>query len=89
MEKNTTKQDLRQYIVDTFIRGRSNSTFSDKDSFFEKEIIDSTGVLELVLFLEQTYDIRVEDEEIIPENLDSINNLVSYLQKKVKKAGGK
>lgn len=82
MESNSLKQNLRNFIVDTFIRGQNVTNFSDDDSFFEKEIIDSTGVLELVLFLEQNYGIRVEDEEIIPENLDSINCLVTYLKAK-------
>jgi acyl carrier protein len=81
MDKKATKQNLRQFITDTFVRG-NNTSYGDNDSFFEKEIIDSTGVLELVLFLEQTYGFKVEDEEIIPENLDSIDNLVSYIQKK-------
>jgi len=49
----------------------------------EKGIIDSTGVLELVGYLESTYDIKVEDEELIPENLDSVKNIVAYLEKKL------
>jgi acyl carrier protein len=82
MESKNLKQSLRDFIVDTFVRGQNDTSFRDDDSFFEKEIIDSTGVLELVLFLEQKYGIRVEDEEIIPENLDSINYLVTYLKAK-------
>lgn len=49
----------------------------------EMEVIDSTGVLELVLFLEQTFEFRVEDDEIIPDNMDSIDKLTSYVNKKL------
>jgi acyl carrier protein len=52
---------------------------SEEDSLLETGVIDSTGVLELVAFIEETYGIKVEDEEIVPENLDSISNITSYI----------
>ena len=55
----------------------------DDESMLEKGIIDSTGVLELVAFIESTFEIKVEDEELIPENLDSIKNIVSFLEIKL------
>lgn len=55
------------------------SRFDDRTSFLDTGIIDSTGVLELVSFLEEQFDITVEDSELVPENLDSIDNLVRYL----------
>lgn len=55
----------------------------DDESMLEKGIIDSTGVLELVAFIESNYEIKVEDEELIPENLDSIKNIVSFLERKL------
>ncbi|MEK7350846.1 MAG: acyl carrier protein [Nitrospirota bacterium] len=54
----------------------------NEDSFTERGIVDSTGVLELVAFLEETFQVKVEDEDLIPANLDSINNLLLYLKKK-------
>ncbi len=57
--------------------------FSDQASLLEHGIIDSTGVLELVLFLEENFGIKVEDDEIVPENLDSLVNLNSYLKYKI------
>ena len=54
----------------------------DDSSFLEDGVIDSTGVLELVGFLEENYEIKVEDEELIPENLDSIKNICVYLETK-------
>ena len=54
----------------------------ETDSFLEKGIIDSTGVLELVSFIEATYGFRVEDEELVPENLDTIGDVASFVLKK-------
>jgi len=56
--------------------------YSNTDSFMERGIIDSTGVLELVNFIQQTFKITVNDEDLIPENLDSVNNLVCYIKRK-------
>lgn len=57
--------------------------FTYDDSLLDKGIIDSTGVLEIVTFLENTFGIQVEDEEIIPSNFDSINSINSYLSRKL------
>lgn len=60
-----------------------NGKFNYDDSLLDKGIIDSTGVLEIVTFLENTFGIQVEDEEIIPSNFDSINNINSYISRKL------
>jgi acyl carrier protein len=74
---------IMNYIKENFIIGRkNNATLMPDTSFLDSGIIDSTGILELVLFLEEQFSIKIEDEEIIPENLDSINNILSYLEKK-------
>lgn len=67
------------FIKDNFIRGRSKSEISPDESLIDSRIIDSTGILELVMFLEEKYSIKIEDEELIPENLDTVNNLVRFL----------
>ena len=77
----STAQVLRRFVQDNFLFGQE-PTFSDGDSFLEQGIIDSTGVLELVTFLESEYGITVEDEELVPENLDSIENLVRFIDAK-------
>jgi len=77
------KKKLKAFILDKFLLG-NNSNILDDDSFLEKGIIDSTGVLELVNFIEETFNIRVEDEELIPDNLDSLNKLTTYVGKKTK-----
>ena len=78
---NDLAKDLRQFVRESFLFGQE-ITFSDDDSFLELGLIDSTGVLELVAFLEGEYQIRVEDDELVPENLDSIGNLVRFIESK-------
>ena len=77
------KERIRKFITDKFLLGDSSKTLNDEDSFLEKGIIDSTGVLELVSFVEETFGFRVEDEELIPDNLDSVNKLDAYIQTKI------
>ncbi len=76
------KDEIRAFIVENFLMGEDSTSLKGDTSFLEEGIIDSTGVLELVGFLEETYDIRVEDEELVPENLDSIDNIARYLEQK-------
>jgi len=78
---NDIAESLRRFARENFLFGRQDD-FSDADSFLELGIIDSTGVLELVAFIESTYEVRVEDEELVPENLDSIDNLVRFVESK-------
>jgi len=76
------RESIREFIINNFLKGQRLKNF-DEASFLEEGIIDSVGVLELVAFLEETFHFRVEDEEIIPENLDSVNNLIAYVQLKL------
>lgn len=76
------KDKVRAFIVENFMFGNDEG-LEDDTSFLENGIIDSTGILELVNFFEEEFSISVEDEELIPENLDSIKNVTSYLQKKL------
>jgi len=78
---NTIEQRLRTFIRDNFLFG-AETPLADDESFLELGIIDSTGVLELVDFLEREFGVHVADEELVPENLDSIRNLVGYLGRK-------
>ena len=84
MTKDSIKglnQELRGFIVENFLYGQPLG-FSDQDSFLQKGIIDSTGIVELISFLEKEYGIRVEDQELIPDNLDSIDNLCRFVEHK-------
>lgn len=76
------KTSIKAFIIDNFLFGAADN-LKDDTSFLEEGIIDSTGVLELITFLEETYEITVDDEELIPENLDSINNVTAFLSTKL------
>lgn len=76
------KEKIRDFITKNFLFGSTDSTLADSDSFLDKGIIDSTGMLELVAFLEESFGVRVEDEELVPENLDSIDRLAEFITKK-------
>ena len=73
---------VRNFIVENFLF-EEDENLKEDTSFLENGIIDSTGILELVTFIEDTFGIRVEDEELVPENLDSIANAVQYIQTKL------
>lgn len=78
----TITEELRQFVNDNFLFGQGIEDLTDDDSFLEKGIIDSTGVLQLVGYIEETYGVRLEDEELIPENLDSLSRVAAFLAKK-------
>ena len=69
---------IREFIIDNF-KIENEKGLLDEMSFLEEGIIDSIGVLELVAFLESTFQFRVEDEELIPDNLDSVEKLIDFV----------
>jgi acyl carrier protein len=77
------KEQVREYILDNFLMGLKVNDIQEDTSFLDIGIIDSTGVIELISFLEETYGIRVEDEEMVPENLDSLKNVERYVAQKM------
>jgi acyl carrier protein len=79
----TIPDELRQFILDNYLFGQAATPLSDETSFLENGIIDSTGLLELIAFLEVKYGIRLEDQEITPDNLDSIGRLTRFLRQKL------
>ncbi|NLE02886.1 MAG: acyl carrier protein [Fibrobacter sp.] len=83
MSSNINIQDhIVSFIKSNFLMNSDTISFTNNDSFLEKGIIDSTGILELVSFVQQTFGITVHDEELLPENFDSVNKIVSYVSKK-------
>jgi acyl carrier protein len=78
---STIGQKLREFIQANYLYGREYR-LKDDDSLAAEGIIDSTGVLQLVTFLEETYEITVEDEELTPENLDSVSSIAAYICRK-------
>lgn len=75
-------EGIRDFVVQNFMFG-DGALLQDDTSFMGQGIIDSTGILELVLFLEETYNIKIEDDELVPENLDSIVSMSRFLEKKL------
>jgi acyl carrier protein len=80
--KLDVRTEIKDFILDNFMMGRNSQELTDSGSLLQLGIIDSTGVLELVGFLEQKYGFQVEDAELIPDNLDSLDNLVKYVERK-------
>ena len=74
----TVRQRIRNFIQETFFVDE----FSDQDSFLQTGIIDSNGMMVLVVFIEQEFSITVEDAELLPENLDSLENLTNFIERK-------
>jgi len=81
MEIKDIEHDIRSFIIDKFLLGRAKELQDDQSLL--GTVIDSTGSLELVSFLQDRFGIIVEDEEVVPENLDSVKNVLAYVAKKV------
>lgn len=76
-------EKIRSYILENVLAGTRGATLDDNDSFLEKGIIDSTGILELVSFIEDEFKIQVRDEELVPDNFDSVSKLAGYITTKI------
>ncbi len=77
------KTKIREYIAQNLLFSDNGFEYADEGSFLEEGIVDSVGVMELVLFVEETFNITVDDHEIIPDNFDSINQLAHYIHSKL------
>ena len=77
-------QELRTFIIDNFLFGDASGrfTFTDDDSFQERGIVDSTGILELVCHLQERYGIDIADAELVPDNLDSVSKVARFVERK-------
>ncbi len=77
------RQALRTYILENCLFTDDGAKLNDADSFLETGILDSTGILEIILFVEDSFGIEVHDNEMEPVNLDSIDRLVVYVERKI------
>jgi acyl carrier protein len=75
------KAAVRQFLLDNFVMG-GKVVIADDTSFMKGHILDSTGFIELITFVEDTYNIKVEDQEMLPSNFDSLNNVEGYIGRK-------
>ena len=80
---NTLQTEIRQFVIDNFLFGQTDKQLGNSDSFLESGIIDSTGVLELIAFLESKFAISIGDEELVPANLDSVDRVSSFVERKL------
>ncbi len=76
------KKIIRQYILENLLFTEDEQALQDGDSFLDSGIIDSTGVMEVILFIEESFDIKVNDDEMLPANLDSVNKLAAFIKRK-------
>ncbi|MBI1422088.1 MAG: acyl carrier protein [Gammaproteobacteria bacterium] len=79
---STVEQKVRSFILENFMFSNDESALDSAESLLDKGVIDSTGVMELVAFLEDEYHFRINDEELVPENLDSVRNIVAFVDSK-------
>lgn len=79
---SAVEQKVREFILENFMFTNDESELSSGESLLEKGVIDSTGVMELVAFLEDEYKFQINDDELVPENLDSVNHIVTFVSSK-------
>lgn len=82
LTNTTLVNQLKEFIIENFLFGDSSYDLTSEASLIENDIIDSTGVMELVLFLEDELRLEITDEDIIPANLDSIDKIVAFITRK-------
>lgn len=75
------KSAVRQFLLDNFLMG-SNAAIADDASFMKGHVLDSSGFMELILFLEENLGVKVDDAELLPENLDSLNSIDAFVARK-------
>jgi acyl carrier protein len=80
-------ETVKDFVVENFLYGE-DSMLKEDTSFLEEGIIDSTGILELIAFLEETYGLTIRDEEYVPENFDTLGNVARFLERKLSPVAG-
>jgi len=77
-----TENKIKEYIAKNLLFSNDGYTYADDASFLEEGIVDSQGVMELVMFVEEEFKVSVEDEDITPDNFDSVSLLADYIRRK-------
>lgn len=81
-----TRDAVRTFVLESFLFTNDTSALVDADSLTEKGIVDSMGALEIATFIEDTFGFPVAEDEMLPENLDSVDRIVAYVERKQKVA---
>jgi len=77
---------IRQFIINNFLLSDQKENIDINISLYENRVVDSTGVLEIVDFLEEKFGIKIEDDELVPDNLDSVKKMSEFVQRKIDNA---
>ena len=85
-DTSDARSTLRTLILEDYLFTDNESALTDDMSFLEEGILDSMGILEIILFLEERLQVTVAEDEMVPQNLDSINNLLAFIERKGKAA---
>ena len=80
--ENYTAQ-VRAFIIDNFLFGSDDGSLGEDESFLQAGIIDSTGIMEVVAWIEEDFGVKVSDMDLLPENFDSVNRLAAYIGRRV------
>lgn len=86
-DEKTIEQDLRQFLSENFILDDDGASLERDESLTETGVLDSMGVLELIMFIEERFGITVPDEDTLPENLDSVGRIVNYIERRLQEVG--
>ena len=78
----SVEEKIREFVLENYLFTDDGAALDNNDSFMDKGIVDSTGILEIITFIEDEYGITVDDDEMVPENLDSVSNIVIFVGKK-------
>ena len=79
---DSLRDRIQMFILENYLFTSDGSALGSDDSLLGRGIVDSTGMLEIIMFIEEQLGVTVKDEEMVPENLDSLDNLVGFLQRK-------
>jgi len=79
------RSEIKQFILGNYLFTNDESAIADDDSLLKKGIVDSTGMLELIMHVEEKYGIKVAEDEMIPLNLDSVSNVTAFVERKLGK----
>ncbi|WP_457673030.1 acyl carrier protein [Thiolapillus sp.] len=78
----SSEEKIRNFILENYLFTDDQSELNNDDSFLDQGILDSTGILEIIFFIEDEFGIKIRDDEMVPENLDSVNRIVAFIERK-------
>ena len=82
MSENETREKIRTFILESFLKGASPDTLKNDVSLERSHIVDSVKTLELIMFIEENFGFSVDNDDAVPENFDTVNAIVAYIEKK-------